>query len=121
MRRLTITAERVGDATAPAPYDPLVVTSPTGEQYRLSGDPEAPGLDQIAAFARAVASETGDPVVYVEVFWPWETEEAQTWDALRVDTALIGDGSPGTWVETLPPYAELTPEQRAALGIEAAP
>ncbi|WP_157813971.1 hypothetical protein [Microbacterium sp. BR1] len=62
---------------------------------------------------------TRETVVFFEVFWPWETEATQTWDALRVDVSKIDAADPDDWwVSTLPPYAELTVEQRQSLGIE---
>ncbi|WP_179223192.1 hypothetical protein [Microbacterium sp. Yaish 1] len=110
MRRLTIAHE-------PAPTDPGAFLDPSGAGYRISGD--GTGLDQIATYAREVAAETGDPVVFFEIFWPWETEQTQSWDAVRVDTTKIDAADPADWwIETLPPYAALSDEQREALGIE---
>jgi hypothetical protein len=110
MRRLTIQA-------VPVEHSEDAHVAPDGTTYVIASDPS--GLGQIADYARQVAAETGDPVVCFEVFWPWETEADQTWDALRVDTTKIDAADPDDWwVETLPPYAEMTAEQRAALGIE---
>lgn len=102
------------DVVAPTPDARL---APDGTAFRIRGD--GSGLDQIADYARTVAAETGDPIVHVEIFWPWEKEEDQTWDAVRVDTSKIDAADPEDWwITTLPPYADLTAEQRAALGIE---
>lgn len=99
-----------------------------GRGWHISGSRD--GLDQIAAYAKSLAAELKvDDFVYFEIFWPWETEETNTWDAVRVDLKKLenwDDASHPTneeedkqwWVETLPPYAELTQEQRDALGIE---
>ncbi|WP_162815394.1 hypothetical protein [Microbacterium arborescens] len=111
MRRMRV-AHDVVPAATPGAF--LAPDQQTSFLIRGQGD----GLDQIADFARGIAAETGDPVVYVEVFWPWETEEHQTWDALRVDVSKLNSADPADWVVTLPPYADLTAEQRAALGIE---
>lgn len=108
MHRLTITHVVTPDG---------VFLSPEGEPYIIAGD--GTGLDQIAEFARALTGESGETVVFFEVFWPWETEEHQTWDALRVDVSKIDAADPDDWwVSTLPPYAELSQEQRVALGID---
>lgn len=109
MHRLTIAHEVV----APSPE---AFVAPDGTSYVMRGDGN--GLDQISDYAVRLAGITGQNVVYFEVFWPWETEESQTWDALRVDVSKIEAADPDDWwVETLPPYAELTAEQRTALGI----
>lgn len=105
IRRLQITFTEV----------PIAVDGKQLLQTVIDGDPL--GLEQIDAFARELAAETGDPVVHFEVFWPWETEAMQTWDALAVDTRLIGTDRDLEARQTLPPYAELTPEQAAAIGV----
>jgi hypothetical protein len=110
MRRLTITHDVV-------PFEEGVFLAPDGTPYRIRG--RGDGLDQIAEYAQQVAAESGDTVVCFEVFWPWETEARQTWDAVQVDVSKIPVADPDDWwVTTLPPYADLTPAQRAALGIE---
>lgn len=89
---------------------------PNETPFVIRGD--ALGLSQIADFARALAVETGDPVVAFEIFWPWELEEDQTWDAVLVDTRKIDANDPDDWwAETLPPYVEMNDEDRNRLGI----
>lgn len=110
MRRLTI-AHDVVDGEARA------FLAPDDVSFVIRGD--GTGLDQIAEYAIQLAAITRDNVVFFEVFWPWETEEHQTWDALRVDVSKIDAADPDDWwVSTLPPYAELSQEQRVSLGID---
>lgn len=116
MRRLTIAHEVIPPGGQRETGTPAYLTA-DGTAFVIRG--QGDGLDQIADYAREVAAETGEPVVHFEVFWPWETEDTQTWDAVRVDTTKIDAADPADWwVQTLPPYAELDPEQRTALGIE---
>lgn len=110
IRRLRIAHDVVADTVEHA------FLAPDGTAFRIAG--QGDGLDQIADFARELGAETGQEVVHFEIFWPWETEEHQTWDAVRVDLAKLTAPVPGEWITTLPPYADLTAEQRAALGIE---
>lgn len=108
MRRVTIQHEVVTEATADA------FVAPDGTMFRCVGAGD--GLDQLADAARAEGARTGARVVFLEVFWPWETEDMQSWDAVRCDLDLLAAGDP-QWVTTLPPYAELSVQQRAELGI----
>jgi hypothetical protein len=104
MRRLNILAE----PHVPTPED-------SREWIIADGDD---GLAQVASFARGIAAETGEQVVYFEVLWPWETEADNVWDALEVDVSKIDANDPGDWwVRTLPPYDELTPAERVLIGL----
>ena len=111
MHRLRIKAE-------PTPVDGV---------WKLEGRDD--GLDQIADFAINLGKELGvGDYVYFEIFWPWETEAHDTWDAVQVNLMKLGEWEgelPESqeqdeqwWILTLPPYTELTAEQRKALGIE---
>jgi len=111
MHRLRVEAER----------------TPIDGVWKLDGRED--GLDQIADYAVNLGKELGvTDYVYFEIFWPWETEELNTWDAVQVNLEKLSkwDGTHPVnaeeddqwWVLTLPPYSELTQEQRDALGIE---
>lgn len=77
------------------------------------------GNEQILDFARELASTSGKSWAVFEIFWPHETEATQSWDAVFVDLTKVDANDPADpWLQTLPPYAELTPEMKAAYGIE---
>jgi len=102
MRRLTINA---------IPTD----STELGTEHKIAGGDD--GLTQIDDFARALAAESGVDTVAFEVLWPWEDPAADTFDALTVDTTLLGTDRDGEARRTLPPYAELSAEQRSSLGL----